>query len=122
MADIPRSILGVDFPHLLVDIRWLTVTDGTLAKATVGKHTFTRLIEILNFLQDQGIIAELLKDFPAITKLGNLRSYPQHQIRYHIVTTGPPVNSQCRHFTPDLLQAAKAELHHAESWHHTLLL
>ncbi|CAH8551317.1 unnamed protein product [Dicrocoelium dendriticum] len=34
---------------------------------------------------------------------------PKHEVRHHIVTTGPPVSAKLRRLPPDKLQAAKRE-------------
>lgn len=67
--------------------------------------SFTRLPQILVLLPDQGIIGELLGDFPVITESPLVPDSLSH-------CHPGPVNSQCHCLAPDNLQAAKVESHH----------
>ena len=112
IADVQHRILGSDFLsafYLAPNHR-----DGTLIDletfdslpASFADESSTPLYHI----QASSRFYELLEQFPSITTPAFTIKQPQHGVRHHIPTDGPPVQAKARKLAPDRLAVAKAEI------------
>ncbi|ROT72546.1 Gag-Pol polyprotein [Penaeus vannamei] len=111
VADVPQPIIGADFfAHygLTVDLQCMTLIHQSGART----HAAPALVStplIYTVLPRTCAFKNILWEFPALTKPINRATQPRHEVRYHIVTHGPPAHSRCRPLAPDRCRSAKAE-------------
>lgn len=114
IADIPHAILEADFlRHLGLDIslprKKLVDTVTNLAVlGSLSQQTSTGIRTII----PPSRYANVLADFPAITKPCNLEAPRKHSVTHYLVTTGPPVVARPRRLFGERLQTAGREFDH----------
>ena len=112
IADVQHRIIGSDFLsafYLAPNHR-----DGTLIDletfdtlpASFADESSTPMYHI----QADSRFYQLLEQFPTITTPAFTIKQPQHGVRHHIPTDGPPVQAKARKLAPDRLAVAKAEI------------
>nr|VZI45750.1 unnamed protein product [Spirometra erinaceieuropaei] len=116
IADVPHVILGSDFLaefDLLIDCRRSCLLDRTTG---LSVRCLTPFNDSCNLsVLDTGIACpyrDLLLQHPNIIKPQFRSGEIQHDVVYHIRTSGPPVFARPRGLAPSRLQAAKAEFEH----------
>ncbi|XP_064468344.1 uncharacterized protein LOC135379022 [Ornithodoros turicata] len=114
IADVPYPILGADFLHHFgLDI---SISRKKLADSTTGL-TISGVPSTHPSMGNRTVVptcsyAELLLDFPAITKPCNLAIPPKHAVLHHIITTGPPVTARPHRLVGERLNIARREFDH----------
>ena len=112
VADVQHKILGSDFLsafYLAPNHR-----DGTL----IDLETFDSLPASFSdekyspvyHIEANNRFYRLLDTFPTITTPAFKVEQPQHGVKHHIPTDGPPVQARARKLAPDRLAIAKAEI------------
>nr|VZI19045.1 unnamed protein product [Spirometra erinaceieuropaei] len=97
-ADVKSPIIGADF---FVIFR-LNSRCTSSSERSVGIHV---TIPSTPF-------ADILKDYPSITKPCHFTETVQHGVKHHIITAGQPVHARPRRLHPDKLRIAKNEFDH----------
>ena len=115
IADVKSNILGSDFLsefYLAPNHR-----DGTLiCLETFDTLPATFADEDANpifHIEANTRFYQLLDSFPTITTPSFTTKQPEHGVRHHIPTDGPPVQARARKLAPDRLAIAKAEIENA---------
>lgn len=112
LADVDTALLGADFlaaHDLMVDVRRKRLVDNCTGVYTTGvpsPRSSTELSPLVN--TEHPVYVDLLRQYPALTQTSQLTT-PQHSVKHHIVTTGPPVFSRPRRLTNQRLIAARSE-------------
>ena len=112
VADVSHPLLGADFlsaHDLLVDTKRGTLIDhqtGLSSSGSLSSLASTQLTAVIATSDPE--FERLLREFPALTQTSKAPE-PQHSVRHHIETTGPPVFCRPRRLDPARLAAAKAE-------------
>lgn len=110
-AAVSRSIIGADFLHhyrLLVDVYGRRLLDGLTGLSTPAAIVTADSYQ-LNLIDTTSPYADILKQFPAITKPFNFSASPSHPVVHHLETTGPPLYCRARPIPPKFYKLAKAE-------------
>ena len=114
IADVSQPILGADFlaefylaPNhrdgILLDLNSYETIPAKIARGSSSNP--------INYVDDaENPYYKLLNQHPKILTPSFTLSEPNHGVRHHIPTTGPPVQSRARKLAPDKLAVAKAEL------------
>ncbi|BHF71289.1 hypothetical protein SprV_0401434400 [Sparganum proliferum] len=113
-ADVKSPIIGADFLSsfgLTVDVRHRRLTDTTTQLFTIGTISSERSVDI-HLTIPSTPFADILKDYPSITKPCHFTETVQHGVKHHIVTTGQPVHARPRRLHPEKLRIAKNEFEH----------
>ncbi|BHF67350.1 hypothetical protein SprV_0301037600 [Sparganum proliferum] len=113
-ADVKSPIIGADFLSsfgLTVDVRHRRLTDTTTQLFTIGNISSERSIGI-HLTIPSTHFADILKDYPSITKPCHFTETVQHGVKHHIVTAGQPVHARPRRLHPEKLRIAKNEFEH----------
>ncbi|ROT65883.1 hypothetical protein C7M84_016118 [Penaeus vannamei] len=79
-------------------------SSGSSSSPTSHTHHRRRLLRTLRDLRFKNILWEFRLD-----QADHRATQPRHEVRYHIVTHGPPATSRCRPLAPDRCRSAKAE-------------
>ena len=112
VADVSHPLLGADFlsaHDLLVDTKRGRLIDNQTGVSSSGFFSpvpSTHLTAVI--ATSDPTFLNLLREFPSLTQASN-QPEPQHSIRHHVETTGPPVFCRPRRLDPARLHAAKAE-------------
>lgn len=114
VADVRQSIIGADFlreKQLLVDLHGRKLVDKvttltTNTSITKDPNENIYAVDITNPYH------KLLMKYPELTRPESLKNAPKHDIRHHIVTTGPPIHEKVRPLNPIKYKAAKQEFEH----------
>ncbi|CAH8609818.1 unnamed protein product [Dicrocoelium dendriticum] len=115
IADVQKPIIGIDFLSkfgLVVDLRCGKLRDDTTSLSIPCKLASVNSLGLRILIPDDSQYSSLLRQFPSLIRASNDTSDPKHDVRHHIVTTGPPVTAKARRLRPDKLQAAKKEFQH----------
>ncbi|CAH8562769.1 unnamed protein product [Dicrocoelium dendriticum] len=115
IADVQKPIIGIDFLSkfgLVVDLRCGKLRDDTTSLSIPCKLASVNSLGLRILIPDDSQYCSLLRQFPSLIRASNDTSDPKHDVRHHIVTTGPPVTVKARRLRPDKLQAAKKEFQH----------
>ena len=112
IADVSHPLLGSDFlstHDLLVDTRRGRLIDHQTSLTSLGSRSSfppTQLTAAVT--TSDPTFLNLLREFPSLTQ-ASPPPEPQHSVRHHIETTGPPVFCRPRRLDPARLAVAKAE-------------
>ena len=112
IADVSHPLLGADFLSsydLLVDTKRGRLIDHLTELSSPASHSSvpsTGLTAVVG--TDNPAFLNLLREFPSLTQPSH-HPEPQHSVRHHIETTGPPVFCRPRRLDPARLATAKAE-------------
>ncbi|BHF81470.1 hypothetical protein SprV_0702460000 [Sparganum proliferum] len=113
-ADVKSPIIGVDVLSsfgLTVDVRHRRLTDTTSQLFTIGTIS-SELSVGIHLTNPSTPLADILKDYPSITKPCHFTETVQHGVKHHIVTAGQPVHARPRRLYPEKLRTAKNEFEH----------
>lgn len=112
IADVTCPIIGADFIHhhdLLIDLRRNRIIDNlTKLESSCTQNTINIETTIKTF-DSTNPFADLLREFPDITKLKPYGSPTKSTIFHRIETTGQPVFARPRRLEPEKLSAARTE-------------
>ena len=114
LADVQSHILGADFlaKNYLApnhrDAVLINLQDYSTLPAEHARGFKSLPINFVNQIEDP--CYALLDKFPEICTPSFTIKEPQHGVKHHIPTTGPPVQSRARRLNPEKLAVAKAEL------------
>ena len=115
VAEVQHAIIGADFQryfHFLVDIRNRRLLDATTNLSIVGKASNTPSLSPILATPTPSRFADILKDFPSITRPTYGDTPIKHNVEHHIITTGPTTAARPRRLAPDHLKVAKDEFQH----------
>ena len=112
IANVQQKILGADFlsdyylaPNhrdgSLIDLETFDTIPATLAEGVSSP---------ISHIEANNRFYRLLDSFPTITTPAFTTKLPQHGVKHHIPTDGPPVQARARKLAPDRLAIAKAEI------------
>ncbi|BHF62685.1 hypothetical protein SprV_0200567000 [Sparganum proliferum] len=113
-ADVKSPIIGADFLSsfgLTVDVRHRRLTYTTTQLFTIGTISFERSVGI-HLTIPSTPFADILMDYPSITKPCHCTETVQHGVKHDIVTAGQPVHARPRRLYPEKLRIAKNEFEH----------
>ncbi|BHF77770.1 hypothetical protein SprV_0602088000 [Sparganum proliferum] len=113
-ADVKSPILGADFLSsfgLTVDVRHRRLTDPTTQLFTTGAISSERSVDI-HLTTPSSPFADILKDYPSITKPCHFTETVQHGVKHPIVAVGKPVHARPRRLHPEKLRIARNEFEH----------
>lgn len=112
IADVTKPIIGADFLshfELLIDLHNTHLIDAKTGLTTNGQLC-TSKIHSIRAIQEGCPYANLLKEFPSITKPDGRCRVANHSTVHRILTTpGQPISSRSRRLAPDKLKVAKDE-------------
>ena len=114
IADVQTRILGADFlaKNALApnhrDAHLINLLDFSTLPAEHARGFKSVPINFVNQIDDPYF--KLLDKYPEISTPSFTIRQPQHNIKHHIPTEGPPVQSRARRLDPEKLAVAKAEL------------
>lgn len=114
IADVTTGIIGADFIcnfDLLIDLKRNRLIDNTTRLESPGFLAQTCEYSIRTF-SSISPFAELLAEYPTITRLAPAGTVSKSTIVHRIETTGQPVFARPRRLSPDKLEAARAEFEH----------
>lgn len=113
VADVNTAIIGSDFLshyHLLPDCHNKRLVDGNTGLKTIGTTADTTQSSIRSIAPLDSSFAQVLAEFPDITKPPGFPRSVKHNTVHHIRTTeGPPISCRPRRLAPQKLSAAKKE-------------
>ncbi|CAH8611522.1 unnamed protein product [Dicrocoelium dendriticum] len=115
IADVQKPILGIDFLSkfgLVVDLRCRKLRDDSTSLTVPCHLAPVTSVGLRVLMPDSTPYSSLLQQFPSLVRSNTDSTEPKHEVRHHIVTTGPPVSAKPRRLPPDKLQAAKREFEH----------
>ncbi|BHF70471.1 hypothetical protein SprV_0301352200 [Sparganum proliferum] len=95
----------------LVDVSHRRLTDTTTQLFIIGTISSERSVGI-HLTIPSTPFADILKDYPSITKPCHFTETVQHGLKHHIVTAGQPVHARPRRLHPEKLRIAKNEFEH----------
>ncbi|BHF65440.1 hypothetical protein SprV_0200845000 [Sparganum proliferum] len=103
-------------------LRFLVDTGAESMSDTVASQTTIQLFSIGTISSERSVgihltipstpFADILKDYPSITKPCHFTETVQHGVKHHIVTSGQPVHARPRRLHPEKLRIAKNEFEH----------
>nr|VZI25050.1 unnamed protein product [Spirometra erinaceieuropaei] len=103
-------------------LRFLVDTGAESMSDTIASDTTTQLFTMGIFNSERSIgihltipstpSADILKDYPSITKPCHFTENVQHGVKHHIVTAGQPVHARPHRLHPEKLHIAKNEFEH----------
>ena len=112
IADVSHPLLGADFlsaHDLLVDTKRGRLIDHQTGLSSPGSFSSVPPTQLTAVIATSNpTFSNLLRDFPSLTQASNPPE-PQHSVRHHVETTGPPVFCRPRRLDPARLSAAKTE-------------
>ena len=114
IADVTSGIIGADFLRnfdLLIDLKRNRLIDNTTHLESNGSLAKSSKYSIKTF-NSVSPYADLLAQFPTITRLAPPGTISQSTICHRIETTGQPVYARPRRLPPDKLEAARTEFEH----------
>ena len=118
VAQVTRPILGADFLshyNLLVDLRNRRLVDTETYLASRGKFSASEISHVnveAPVSSSSPYLQMMHREFPDLLRPISGSAPVKHQVRHHIITTGPPVFAKARRLAPEKLNAAKAEFQH----------
>ena len=118
IANVSTPILGADFLHyfeLVPDLRNKCLKDVKTKLQTKCSEKNAEIYSVKTILSDTNY-HDIIKEFPAITKLPDPNQPVKHNTVHHIITTGPPVVAKPRRLAPDRFKEAKSEFKICYSW------
>ncbi|BHF67784.1 hypothetical protein SprV_0301081300 [Sparganum proliferum] len=113
-ADVKSPIIGADFLSsfgLTVHVRYRRLIDTTTQLFAIGTISSERSVGI-HLTIPSTPFADILKDYPSITKPCHFAETVQHGVKHHIVTAGQSVHARPRRLHPEKLRIAKNEFEH----------
>ncbi|XP_047990749.1 uncharacterized protein LOC125229853 [Leguminivora glycinivorella] len=114
VAEVNSAIIGSDFLahyHLLPDCHTQRLVDGKTGLKTICSTATVTQPSIKSISLRDSPFAQVLAEFPDITKPPGFQRLVKHNTVHHIRTTeGPPISCRPRRLAPQKLSAAKAEL------------
>nr|VZI40227.1 unnamed protein product [Spirometra erinaceieuropaei] len=113
-ADVKSPIIGADFmTHfgLTVDLKHLKLIDTTTTLYTVGIAASEPSVSI-QLTVPSSPFADILKDYPSLTKPCQFTGEVQHTVKHHIITTGQTVYAHPRRLHPEKLRIARNKSEH----------
>ena len=114
IADVQTRILGADFlaKNALApnhrDAHLINLLDFSTLPAEHARGFISLPVNFVNQIDDPYF--QLLDQYPEICTPAFTLKQPEHDVRHHIPTEGPPVQSRARRLDPEKLAVAKAEL------------
>lgn len=114
IANVTSGIIGADFIcnfDLLIDLKRNRLIDNTTNLESAGVLARTSEFSIKTF-SAVSPYAELLAEYPSITRLAPPGTISKSSIVHRIETTGQPVYARPRRLPPDKLEAARTEFEH----------
>lgn len=112
IADVGTPIIGSDFLafyHLLPDCREQRLVDASTKLSAPATIAHSNQVSVRTMSLDSPY-AEILREFPDISRPPGLPRTVKHSTVHHILTTdGPPVSCRPRRLAPQKLLAAKKE-------------
>lgn len=112
LADVSHPILGADFlshHDLLVDTKRGRLIDNHTRLSSLGSFSSVPSTHLTAAVSASNpAFLSLLREFPGLTQASHPPE-PQHAVRHHIETTGPPVFCRPRRLDGSRLAVAKAE-------------
>ncbi|XP_072934931.1 uncharacterized protein [Epargyreus clarus] len=113
LADVQTAIIGSDFLshyHLLPDCRTKKLVDGKTGLSCVASTAATKQLSVKALSLPDSDFAQVLAEFPDITRPPGLPRSFKHNTVHHIKTSdGPPISCRPRRLAPQKLVAAKKE-------------
>lgn len=113
VADVGTPIIGSDFLsyyNLLPDCRHKRLIDGSTGLSTTAAIAPSDQQSVKAVAIGNSEFAQVLAEFPAITRPPGLPRVVKHSTVHHIQTTpGPPISCRPRRLAPQKLLAAKKE-------------
>lgn len=114
IADVTSGIIGADFLRnfdLLIDLKRNRLIDNTTRLETIGSLASSCKYSVKTFSK-VSTYADLLSEYPTITRLAPPGTISRSSICHRIETTGQPVYARPRRLPPDKLEAARNEFQH----------
>ena len=114
IADVQTRILGADFlaKNSLApnhrDANLINLNDYSILPAEHARGHSPIHVNFVHHIDDPYF--KLLDQYPEICTPSFTIKQPQHDVKHHIPTEGPPVQSRARRLDPEKLAVAKAEL------------
>lgn len=111
LCNVKQPILGADFlkyHKLLVDLDGKKLIDK-VTDLSVSGIIVNATQACIKTVDDKHPYADLLKQYPNITKPVSFKDDTHHQVFHHIETTGPPVHAKVRPLPPDRYARVKEE-------------
>nr|VZI43255.1 unnamed protein product [Spirometra erinaceieuropaei] len=96
---------------LAVGLRHHKLIDTTTTLFTVG-ITASEPSVTIHLTVPSSPFADILKDYPSLTKFCQFTGEVQHTVKHHIITTGQPAYAHPRRLHPDKLRIARNEFKH----------
>lgn len=112
LANVKTPILGADFLHnfeLMPDLRHKCLRDLKTKFQAAGHIKQAPLHSVKTISSHETIYHDLLKSYPALTRLPDPTQPIKHNTVHFIKTNGPPVVAKPRRLAPDRLAIAKSE-------------
>ncbi|KAL0859985.1 hypothetical protein ABMA27_010300 [Loxostege sticticalis] len=114
IADVDMAIIGSDFlayNNLLPDCRHKLLRDGQTGLTTPASIASHRQQSVKAIFHSDSPFADLLREYPNLTRPPGLPKVVKHNTVHHILTTdGPPVCCRPRRLAPQKMLAAKREI------------
>lgn len=114
VADVPKPILGADFLSyfdLMVDLKNGKLLDSKSQISTRGKLR-TPISSNVGIIDSNNPFADILSEFPEVTKIAQEIIVQSRGVYHHIHTSGPPAAQRARRLAPDKLKIAKQQFEH----------
>lgn len=113
VADVTKAIIGADFLayyHLLPDCRTKRLIDGITSLSAPGALDTSEQPSVKAIAPSNSATAQVLAEFPEITRPPGLPRIIKHDTVHFIKTTdGPPISCRSRRLAPEKLISAKKE-------------
>ena len=111
LADVKRPMLGANFfcsNHLLTDVYTSHIIDAKTYES-VPVWQDEKLAPGLNACSAGNEFADILKEFPSVTRPQFSTGDVKHSVEHCIPTSGPPVHAKARRLSPEKLATAQRE-------------
>ena len=111
LADVKRPMLGADFfcsNHLLIDVYTSHIIDAKTYESVPVWQDETPAPG-LNACSAGNEFADILKEFPSVTRPQFSTGDVKHSVEHCIPTSGPPVHAKARRLSPEKLATARRE-------------
>ena len=113
LANVSRPMLGADFfcsNHLLIDVYTRHIMDATTYESVPLRQVASLVPGPgLNSCSAHNEFADILKEFPSITRPQFSSVDMKHGVEHYIPTSGPPTHAKARRLSPVKLAVARRE-------------
>ena len=115
IADVKMPIIGSDFlSHhgLIVDVNKKQLLDNTTNLQVNVLFSREAKLSLTPLPNSSNPFTSIVSQYPTILQPTNYHQSIKHSVTHHFITTGPPVHSQARRLSPDILSVARNEFEH----------